>query len=486
MAPGTAAPIRDPSRNDFKSPLKKAARRIVTAPTFNVIRTIDFDKKSEYEKFIQFIDSSNKELAKIKLKKPEIDKRLATVLPIYPVDMTVKGTSLLMAWLKRIHENWKKFVKWFKQSKYGKRIRDLMARWKNLERNLKNLFKRIRSIKWKDLLNRVKDSKFIKGLTDWIKSPKKWPKFPKWPKDLITKTKEAFDKFKQINWKQILEYAGWIKGIGNIILGKSTPWGFVATTIAKDIMFNPAGEYSMRQGPNAYFNDPSLQKQGYSGLFNAETVYSTILLSEGLEVANNLELLKERGMEADLLERYAKFLKEKIRVQKEYGSEYLNLNTKSSIDAELAQLEESILRLSNEQLYISNNPGEIRNEGRVWKRNQEELLELLGKSKYLELKKREFYGNELNKEQSNIQSNNTFDLSKIYSMDSKMFDSGYTFLNNAPQLYVMESKGKTQYVPFTSGASSNNFSSSLFMETDYSQLNSTILDEMRFIKLSSG
>ena len=73
MAPGTAAPIRDPSRNNFKSPLKKAARRIVTAPTFNVIRTIDFDKKSEYDKFIQFIDSSNKELAKIRLCYPNWD-----------------------------------------------------------------------------------------------------------------------------------------------------------------------------------------------------------------------------------------------------------------------------------------------------------------------------------------------------------------------------------------------------------------------------
>ena len=83
MAPGTAAPIRDPSRNDFKSPLKKAARRIVTAPTFNVIRTIDFDKKSEYDKFIKFIDSSNKELAKIKLTGPGIGSKKLP-LPIFP------------------------------------------------------------------------------------------------------------------------------------------------------------------------------------------------------------------------------------------------------------------------------------------------------------------------------------------------------------------------------------------------------------------
>ena len=478
MAPGTAAPIRDPSRNDFKSPLKKAARRIVTAPTFNVIRTIDFDKKSEYEKFIQFIDSSNKELAKIKLKKPEIDKRLATVLPIYPPDMTVKGTSLLMTWLKRIHENWKKFVKWFKQSKYGKKIRNLMARWKNLQRKMKNLLKRIKSIKWKDLLNRVKDNKFIKGLTDWVKSPKKWPKLPKWPKDLLTKTKEAFDKFKQINWKQILEYAGWIKGIGNIILGKATPWGLVATTIINDVVNTSTSKYPDMQGPNAYFNNPSLQKHGP---FKVEDVYSTIKLMQGIDLANDLEQLKALGMEADLLERYAKFLKEKNRMQKEYGSEYSNLNTKSSIDTELEELEEKWIMLRKEQ----NNIDEMINPQRRMPMLQDELIEILNKQSYLKWKKREFY-NELNdNNQSNIQTNNNFDLSQIYSMDSTMFDSGYALLNNSPQLYVMESDGETKYVPFSVGASSNN-SLSLYNEIDYSQFNSKLLDELRFIKLSGG
>ena len=141
MAPGTAAPIRAPSRNDFKSPLKKAARRIVTAPTFNVIRTIDFDKKSEYEKFIQFIDSSNKELSKIKLKKPEIDSRLASILPMYMPGMTemaVQGKSLQLSWFKRILENWKKFVKWFKsKSRIGRWSRRQLARWKKIQRKIK-------------------------------------------------------------------------------------------------------------------------------------------------------------------------------------------------------------------------------------------------------------------------------------------------------------------------------------------------------------
>ena len=107
----------------------------------------------------------------------------------------------------------------------------------------------------------------------------------------------------------------------------------------------------------------------------------------------------------------------------------------------------------------------------MWERNAEELKKVLNKKAYLDWKKRQFYGNELlDNNQSNIQSNNNFDLSQIYSMDSKM----------------MESDGKTKYVPFSAVASSNNFYSSLLMETDYSQLNSKILDELRFVKLSGG
>ncbi len=482
MAPGTAAPIRDPSRNNFKSPLKKAARRIVTAPTFNVIRTIDFDKKSEYEKFIQFIDSSNKELSKIKLKKPEIDSRLASILPMYMPGMTemaVQGKSLQLSWFKRILENWKKFVKWFKsKSRIGRWSRRQLARWKKIQRKIKNLIKRIKSIKWKDLLNRVKNNKFIRGLMDWIKSPKKLPKLPQWPKDLLTKTKKAFNEFKKINWKQILEYAGWIKGIGNIILGKATPWGLVATTIINDVVNTSTSKYPDMQGPNAYFNNPSLQKHGP---FKVEDVYSTIKLMQGIDLANDLEQLKALGMEADLLERYAKFLKEKNRMQKEYGSEYSNLNTKSSIDTELEELEEKWIMLRKEQ----NNIDEMINPQRRMPMLQDELIEILNKQSYLKWKKREFY-NELNdNNQSNIQTNNNFDLSQIYSMDSTMFEPSSTFFNNAPQLYVMESDGKTQYVPFTAGAFSDSSSSS-FMEIDYSQFNTKLLDELRFIKLSGG
>ena len=64
------APVRRLSRISFKSPLRRAARQIVTSPTFSTIKGVDFDKKNEYEKFVKFIQSSNKELLKIKIPTP--------------------------------------------------------------------------------------------------------------------------------------------------------------------------------------------------------------------------------------------------------------------------------------------------------------------------------------------------------------------------------------------------------------------------------
>ena len=63
------APVRVPRQSTLNSPLVKAANKIVTSPTFNKVKSIDFDKKHEYDKFIKFIESSNNELLKINLPK---------------------------------------------------------------------------------------------------------------------------------------------------------------------------------------------------------------------------------------------------------------------------------------------------------------------------------------------------------------------------------------------------------------------------------
>ena len=49
------APVRVARKSTMNSPLVKAANKIVTSPTFAKARSIDFDKKNEYDKFIKFI-----------------------------------------------------------------------------------------------------------------------------------------------------------------------------------------------------------------------------------------------------------------------------------------------------------------------------------------------------------------------------------------------------------------------------------------------
>lgn len=483
----TPAPVRDPSRSSFKSPLKNAARRIVTAPTFNVVRTLDFDKKSEYEKFIKFISASNRELAKIKLPKPGLNKAISTALPIFQPDMTVKGTSLKLSIFKKIADMWKQFVRWFKRSPVGRWLRNRYAQIKTIWKNIRSTWKRIWNIDWKGLISKVKKSpigRLIKGAFDWLKKPKK---LPKWATDSWKSLREGWKKLGNVDWGQVFNIFGWVRSIFNW-----TPKGFVISSIFNDIFNRGTAQYDMMQGENAYFNDPFYQKKGP---FKVEDVYNEVMLRHGKEIANNLEALKELGMKSDILERYEKFLKAKNQVQEEYSSEYSNLNTKSAIETEIAQLEETILRISKEQLYIHNNPGEIRNEGRVWNRNREELEKLLNKQAYLQWKKREFY-DKLNTEQSNIQSNSTLDSSKLFSMDSSGLPLLYSdslsdsfsesfVLNNAPELYIMNKEGETKYIPFSSGTLSNNSGSSM-MDFNYSQFNSEILDELKFIKLSGG
>jgi len=65
----------------IKSPLKNSANNIVASPQTRMVKALDFDKKSEYKKFIKWIDSSTKDLEKIKIpSKKEIKKLEKLVL----------------------------------------------------------------------------------------------------------------------------------------------------------------------------------------------------------------------------------------------------------------------------------------------------------------------------------------------------------------------------------------------------------------------
>ena len=94
----SAAPVRVLRKSTLSSPLVKAANKIVTSPTFNRAKTIDFDKKNEYDRFIKFIESSNRELLRIKIPtREEIAKRGADgdKKSGFPVLQSLIGADLL-------------------------------------------------------------------------------------------------------------------------------------------------------------------------------------------------------------------------------------------------------------------------------------------------------------------------------------------------------------------------------------------------------
>ena len=124
-----AGPVRQLNRISFKSPLKKAARKIVTAPTFNTIKTIDFDKKNEYVKFIKFIESSNRELLKVEIPSPDAlkedikgstqDSEEKGMGPLQKFVRNLLGFSLL-DWIRKKIGGW--VGNWWKNSKLRKWI----------------------------------------------------------------------------------------------------------------------------------------------------------------------------------------------------------------------------------------------------------------------------------------------------------------------------------------------------------------------------
>ena len=130
-------PVRQSRKSSISSPLVKAANKIVTSPTFSKIKGIDFDKKFEYEAFIKFIESSNKELLRINIPTKEQAKKMSGGAGQtsgssrgFPLLQTLLGAKLLKSLLKK-----------FKLPKFLRRI------IVGLRRNIRNLLKPFRQLR---------------------------------------------------------------------------------------------------------------------------------------------------------------------------------------------------------------------------------------------------------------------------------------------------------------------------------------------------
>ena len=221
------APVRVARKSTMNSPLVKAANKIVTSPTFAKARSIDFDKKNEYDKFIKFIESSNKELLRIKLpSKQDVVKQgvggdqdggggrrfgLLDALGSY-------FGGLLFA---RLLSRFRKFL--MKRKFVPKFIKRLLTRmkklWRNFTKPLRQLRRFITSIpgKIKAKLAGLTDNVvkfFRKNIGDAITAIKNLPK-AKWIKNLVTKGKSFIDDGVKIG-KEFLTNNKVIKGAQTI------------------------------------------------------------------------------------------------------------------------------------------------------------------------------------------------------------------------------------------------------------------------------
>ena len=191
------APVRVVRKSTMNSPLVKAANKIVTSPTFAKARSIDFDKKNEYVRFIKFIESSNKELLKIRLpSKEDVAKQGAGAgqgdggggRSFGLLD--VLGLSSLLSRLRKF------LMK--RGPKFLKRLLTRMKRlWRNFTKPLRQFRRLVQNIagKIRNKLATITDDVvkfFRRNIDDAIKAIKNLPK-AKWIKQLVSKGKSLVD-----------------------------------------------------------------------------------------------------------------------------------------------------------------------------------------------------------------------------------------------------------------------------------------------------
>ena len=244
----SAAPVRVLRKSTLSSPLVKAANKIVTSPTFNRAKTIDFDKKNEYDRFIKFIQSSNRELLRIKIPtREEIAKRGADgdKKSGFPVLQTLLGADLLRRLLRMLR---KSMPKWIKRPliRLKRLIRNILKPFRQLRRFIQSIPSKIRKFAEDGFKT------LSKYFDDAIIAIKNLPK-AKWITNLITKGKNLLDDGVKLG-KEFLTNSKVIQGAQKIVK-KASPklasMGLGEITVIGGIVADvSAGFYRLKKGDN--------------------------------------------------------------------------------------------------------------------------------------------------------------------------------------------------------------------------------------------
>ena len=477
------APVRVARKSTMNSPLVKAANKIVTSPTFAKARSIDFDKKNEYDKFIKFIESSNKELIKIKLpSKEDIAKQGAGTGAGGKDDDKGGGPGLLqtalgLSLLSRLRKFLMKRV-----PKFFKRLLTRMKKlWRNLTKPLRQLRRFIQNIagKIKNKLASITDDVvrfFRRNIDDAIKAIKNLPK-AKWIKNLVTKGKSFVDDGVKIG-KEFLTNSKTAKvaksiaqksslKLGSMTLGEFTVIGGIIADVSMGI-------YRLKEGDKTGAALSFLSAIPLIGLpvaavdiardFNAFDDDSTFLgkldfldwLKTNKDNPNYIDKRTDEQKQIDedldayLRKEYEKDIKQELKdIEGRRGKSFKG--TRNRLEGELASLDE----LTSTQLRTKT------------KHLVEDDLKLFRKdaSSHEDIKK--FLDN--------------VEKSETVSTESFFSENVTTLIDNSQTFLLPVNNGSESM--FT-GSSIPNFNiTTNVVDFDYSKMNSSFTDELLFLKL---
>ena len=459
----SAAPVRVLRKSTLSSPLVKAANKIVTSPTFNRAKTIDFDKKNEYDRFIKFIESSNRELLRIKIPtREEIAKRGADgdKKSGFPVLQTLLGADLLRRLLRRLRKP--SMPKWIKRPliRLKRLIRNILKPFRQLRRFIQSIPGKIRKLAEDGFKT------LSKYFDDAITAIKNLPK-AKWIRNLVTKGKNLLDDGAKLG-KEFLTNSKVIKSAQSItkkigpklsssLLGEITIVGGIVADVS-------AGFYRLSKG----------DKTG------AALSFLSAIPVLGL-AATAVDVARDTGLTENTF----------LRLNKD-NPNYVDKRTK-----EEKQTDEDLDEYLREE-YINDIKEKLENLKGVQGKDAQR------KRMGLTTKLRDFEKKDLTSTQLRTMTKDFVDF-ELFGSDAASHNEIQKFLDNVEKSESIETEGSSIFINNTqtfllplNSSSQQMFSggegSSLpninitnnILDIDFSELNSNMMDELTLVKLYSG
>ena len=489
------APVRVARKSTMNSPLVKAANKIVTSPTFAKARSIDFDKKNEYDKFIKFIESSNKELLRIKLpSKEDVAKEGAAGggqdgdkgrrFGLLDLLGGYFGGSLFARLLSRLRKFLmkRKFV-----PKFIKRLLTRMKKlWRNFTKPLRQLRRFITSIPGKikakltgltdnvvkffrkniddavTSLKNLKNAKWIKNLTSKIVS--KSDDVAKVGKEFITNSK-VLKTGKEVT-EQVVKKAG--PKITSAAIGELTVIGGVAVDLAMAV-------HRLEQGDNTGALLSTLAAVPILGIpFNVVDVARDLGAFEDGGILDKIDFLNLFRLNKD----NPNYVDKRTTEEKEIDE---------NLDEYLREEYEKSLREYLERTAGTTNKTVKRKRTQTYQKLKE--IEDLSSDKLRSLVGKEFTDGDIKffgKNKSSYDEIQTF-LNNIENKESisteSLFSENVTTLIDNSQIFLLPDTGTSESM-FAGGISAPpvNITTSI-VEFDYSKASDVVSDELLFLKL---